>query len=85
VLGAEPYASVVAEANLVWLEALADHLAASGVPAKRSARAARLVEAAFMGLQLDEQVEPAVEIEHSVHDLAEAVVALWGSGTSTSA
>ena len=35
-----------------------------------------------MGLQLDDQVEPAVEIERSVHDLAEAVVALWGSGTS---
>jgi AcrR family transcriptional regulator len=84
VLGAEPYASIVAEANQVWLKALADHLAASGVPARRAARAARLVEAAFMGLQLDEQVEPAVEIERSVHDLAEAVVALWGSGTSTS-
>ncbi len=85
VLGAEPYASIVAEANQVWLKALADHLAASGVPAERAARAARLVEAAFMGLQLDEQVEPAVEIGRSVHDLADAVVALWGSGTSASA
>jgi len=85
VLGAEPYASIVAEANQVWLKALAGHLAASGVPAKRAARAARLVEAAFMGLQLDEQVEPAVEIGRSVHDLADAVVALWGSGTSASA
>ena len=85
VLGAEPYASIVAEANQVWLKALADHLAASGVPAELAARAARLVEAAFMGLQLDEQVEPAVEIERSVHDLAEAVVALWGSRASTSA
>jgi AcrR family transcriptional regulator len=84
VLGAEPYASVVGEANQVWLEALAEQLAASGVPAGQAARAARLVEAAFMGLQLDEPVEPGVEIERSVHDLAEAVVALWGSSTSSS-
>ena len=30
VLGAEPFASVVGEANEVWLGALADHLVASG-------------------------------------------------------
>jgi AcrR family transcriptional regulator len=85
VLGVEPYASVVAEANQVWLKALADHLATSGVPARQAARAARLVEAAFMGLQLDEPVEPSVEIDRSVRDLAEAVVALWGKGTSRAA
>ena len=32
VLGTEPFASVVAEANDVWLGALADHLVASGDP-----------------------------------------------------
>ena len=40
VLGAEPYAGVVAEANQVWLEALADHLVASGMPSPGPARAA---------------------------------------------
>jgi AcrR family transcriptional regulator len=77
VLGAEPFASVVGEANEQWLGALADHLAASGVSRSDAGRAARLVEAAFMGLQLDEPLEPAAEIQRSVDDLAGAVAALW--------
>jgi AcrR family transcriptional regulator len=77
VLGAEPFASVIGEANGVWLGALADHLVASGLPRDHAARAARLVEAAFMGLQLDEPLEPAVEIARSVEDLATAVTTLW--------
>ena len=41
VLGTEPFASVVAEANEVWLGALADHLVASGIqPVTCSARGA---------------------------------------------
>ena len=79
VLGAEPYATVVAAANEVWLTALADHLAASGVPQASSGRAARLVEATFMGLQLDEQVEEPEAIRRSVEDLADAVHSLWGN------
>jgi AcrR family transcriptional regulator len=79
VLGAEPFASVVGEANGVWLGALADQLVASGVRAADAGRAARLVEAAFMGLQLDEPLEPASAIRRSVEDLADAVAALWGS------
>jgi len=78
VLGAEPFASVVAEANGVWLGALADHLVASGVRKPRAPRAARLVEAAFMGLQLDEPLEEPAEIRRSVRDLADAVTSLWG-------
>jgi AcrR family transcriptional regulator len=78
VLGTEPFASVVLEANEVWLGALADHLAASGVSKSRARRAARLVEAAFMGLQLDEAIEQPAEVRRSVRDLADAVTSLWG-------
>ena len=80
VLGTEPFASVVAEANEVWLGALADHFVASGVQRSRAPRAARLVEAAFMGLQLDEPLEPPAEVRRSVRDLADAVTSLWGPG-----
>lgn len=79
VLGAEPFATVVAEANEVWLGALADHLVASGLPPTSAGRASRLVEAAFMGLQLDAPLEEADTLTRSVADLAEAVATLWGS------
>ena len=81
VLGTEPFASVVAEANEVWLGALADHLVASGIHRSRAPRAARLVEAAFMGLQLDQPVEPPAGVRRSVRDLADAVTSLWGPGS----
>lgn len=79
VLGAEPYASVVGAANEVWLDALAGHLVASGLPEAHAARTSRLVEAAFMGLQLDEQIEEPAEVQRSVEDLANAVESLWGA------
>ena len=78
VLGAEPFASVVAEANQVWLAALADHLVASGCTPADAGRAARLVEAAFMGFQLDEPLEPPPRSDRSIGDLADAVARLWG-------
>ena len=81
VLGAEPFASVVAEANDVWLGALAGHLQRSGLPASYAGRAARLVEAAFMGLQLDAPLETEACLRDSVDDLADGVVALWGPGS----
>jgi len=77
VLGAEPFASVVGEANQVWLAALADHLIASGLRPSDAGRAARLVEAAFMGFQLDETLEPPTQIRRSIGDLADAVAAVW--------
>jgi AcrR family transcriptional regulator len=77
VLGAEPFASVVGEANEQWLGALADHLVSSGMRASDAGRAARLVEAAFMGFQLDEPLEPATQIRRSIGDLADAVAAVW--------
>ncbi len=78
VLGAEPFASVVREANELWLGALADHLVASGLQVAVSGRVARLVEATFMGLQLDEPLESSATIRRSVEDLAEAVTAVRG-------
>ena len=77
VLGAEPFASVVGQANDVWLSALADHLVASGMSASDAPRAARLIEAAFMGFQLDESLEPPTQIRRSIGDLADAVAAVW--------
>ncbi|MDQ6641120.1 MAG: TetR/AcrR family transcriptional regulator [Actinomycetota bacterium] len=77
VLGTEPYRSVVSEANAHWLGALADHLTASGVPRRSSRRAATLVDATFMGLQLDQQVDGGQSARRGVRDLAEAVTSIW--------
>jgi AcrR family transcriptional regulator len=76
VLGTEPYATVVAEANDVWMEALADHLVASGLEPALASRASSLVEAAFMGLQLDGPLARREVVEASVQDLARAVASL---------
>ncbi|NHA69327.1 TetR/AcrR family transcriptional regulator [Phycicoccus flavus] len=51
--GTEPYASAVAASNEEWMAAVGDHLAASGVPEGQVPRLAALVEAAFMGFELD--------------------------------
>jgi hypothetical protein len=36
------------------------------------------VDAAFMGLQLDEQLDSSAQLRRTVNDLADAVVARWG-------
>ena len=75
--GREPYASVVREANAVWVAAVADHLVASGTPRRRAARAVALLDAAFMGFQLDlplDEGDPLVD--QAVADLAQAVAAI---------
>ena len=79
VLGTEPYASLMVEANDVWLSALGDHLVASGMSRASAPRAARFVEATFMGLQLDEPIESEERIGASVGDLADAVARRWGA------
>jgi AcrR family transcriptional regulator len=78
VLGTEPFATVVAEANDAWMDALADHLVGSGLARANAPRAARLVEAAFMGFQLDEPLETDARIRASVADLADAVARHYG-------
>lgn len=75
-LGREPYASVVREANAAWAQALADRLGAAGMPQERVGRAVTLMDAAFMGFQLDLPIEPAEAIEQAVRDLASAVEAI---------
>ncbi|MGZ4495224.1 MAG: TetR/AcrR family transcriptional regulator [Nocardioides sp.] len=79
-LGTEPYASVVREANTVWGSALADHLVASGMPAARARRAVVLLDAAFMGFQLDLPLDTdgrsRDEVRQAVADLADAVAAI---------
>lgn len=72
--GSEPYASVVGEANGIWYEALRGYLLRSGAPAGRARRIANLVDAAFMGLQLDAAlVDAEDDTDRAIRDLAEAV------------
>ena len=80
-LGREPYASVVGEANERWTEALADQLVAAGSREDLARRAVVLLDATFMGFQLDlplDAGEPVVDV--AVRDLADAVVAITRSG-----
>ncbi len=51
--GQQPYADEVAAMNEIWLDAVRQHLVASGVAEERSHEIAELVEAAFMGFELD--------------------------------
>jgi AcrR family transcriptional regulator len=75
--GSEPYATVVREANAVWIESLVRHLVKSGVGRTLAVRAAKVVDAAFMGLQLDLPLDAdGGEHARTVADLAEAVSAL---------
>jgi AcrR family transcriptional regulator len=75
--GLEPYATVLREANQVWVGALADHLVASGAPSDLAPRAVALLDATLMGFLLDlpfEGGQPARE--QAVRDLADAVATI---------
>lgn len=76
-LGREPYLSVVREANQRWVEALADHLVTAGCTRRRAVRAVALLDAAFMGLQLDLPVDPDESYgRRVVSDLADAIATI---------
>lgn len=78
-LGREPYLSVVRESNERWVQALVDHVVAAGSTRARARRAVALLDAAFMGLQLDLSLEPdAAALRRTVRDLADAVDAITG-------
>jgi len=78
-LGREPYLTLVRASNERWVEALVDHVVRAGVARPRARRAVALLDAAFMGLQLDLTVEDdAAAIRRTVLDLADAVVAIAG-------
>jgi hypothetical protein len=55
------------------MSALADHLVGAGVPRRESRRAANLVDATFVGLQMDLPLEPPARQRRTVEDLADAV------------
>ena len=78
-LGREPYATVVREANAGWVAAVADHLVASGMPRALAARATALLDAAMMGFLLDLPLDEGDPVQQqAVRDLAEAVAAIAG-------
>ena len=81
VLGTEPFASVVAEANGVWLGALADHLVASGVSRSRAPRGRATGRGGLHGPAARRAARGAGRGRRSVRDLADAVASLWGPGS----
>lgn len=70
--GEEPYASAVAASNEEWMAAMREHLAASGVPESRVGDVAELIDAAFMGFELDARLNTGA-VPRGVESLAEAV------------
>ena len=77
--GREPYASVVREANKLWVAAVADHLVASGTPKTLASRAVALLDATLMGFLLDLPLDAGDPVqEQAVCDLADAVAAIAG-------
>ena len=76
--GQEPYAAEVRAANTGWMTVLAGHFARTGLDRSAAKQAAALVDAAFMGLQLDIPLDSATQQRRTVADLADAVEARWG-------
>ena len=75
--GREPYATEVREANAAWMSALADHLVAAGVSRSPARRIAELLDAAFVGLQMDQPLDSPTRQRRTVADLADAVAERW--------
>jgi AcrR family transcriptional regulator len=76
--GREPYATTVRETNAEWVSAVAGHFERAGLSKAAARQATVLVDAAFMGLQLDEPLDSEPQLKRTVRDLADAVVARWG-------
>ena len=75
--GREPYASVVREANGSWTSSLVAHLVRSGVRRPVARRVVSVVDAAFMGFELDLPLDiDARSRARAVADLADAVASL---------
>ena len=76
-LGQQPYACVVREANRLWTAALVEHLVRSGVRRALAERAVIVIDATFMGLlldlPLDDDDRPRMR---AVADLADAMAAI---------
>jgi AcrR family transcriptional regulator len=79
-LGQQPYLRVVREANERWMGAVVDHLVDAGCPRDRARRAGALLDAAFMGFELNLPLDrDASDSDRAVADLADAVAAAVGS------
>ena len=79
-LGQEPYASVVREANDRWTAALEQRVVEAGCPPAAARRVVVLLDAAFMGLQLDLPLDRGnPDQRRAVLDLAAGLAALTGS------
>ena len=80
-LGQEPYASVVREANDRWTAALESRVVEAGCPPAAARRVVVLLDAAFMGLQLDLPLDRGnPDQRRAVLDLAEGLALLTGVG-----
>lgn len=78
-LGREPHASAVREANEQWTAALAAHLVSAGMPPAAAPAAVLLLDAAFMGFWLDLPLDRGTaELAQALEVVAEAVAALAG-------
>lgn len=76
-LGREPYVSVVRDSNERWVDALVGHFVRAGATRPKARRAVALLDATFMGLQLDLAIEPdSSAVRRTVLDLADAVGAI---------
>lgn len=79
-LGQEPYATVVREANERWTAALAERVVDAGCPQGTARRVVLLMDAAFMGMQLDLELDGGHPDQvQAVADLAAALAALAAS------
>ena len=76
--GREPYATVVRETNAIWVLAIAAHFRSVGLSATAARQVTVLVDATFMGLQLDEPLDTTAQQRRAARDLADAVEARWG-------
>ena len=76
-LGREPYVSVVRDANEAWTLSLVEHLVRSGVDRPLARRTVNVIDAAFMGFQLDLPLDAGgQEVTRGVADLADAIAVL---------
>lgn len=77
--GREPYISVLKQENARWIEALGEQLVAAGLPRAAAGRSAVLLDAAFMGFELDLPLGPPDRHQQALRDLADALAARpWG-------
>ncbi len=76
--GREPYATAVRASNADWVSGVAAHFRRVGLSPAAARQVTLVVDATFMGLQLDQPLDSAAVQRRAVRDLADAVAARWG-------